>query len=157
MRKLLLAGAALAALAVVVPARADPILLRIDGTCAKAVILNEPRNVDECQSYVIQQALPNGRIGFMFTLAKGPAKTDKFLMISFFGDGANQVHLTADSVVQPFDTVLLNSGPPPMNSKAVAAGTCRYSNPYKPAAFLRCTGDSDEGSYDFAFTVTGVR
>ncbi len=148
---------AMAALLTASPAYADPPFVFIDGSCTNILVADEILTM-ECKPQVIQTAVPNGRIGFTFTISKGPAKNDRFMMISFFGDSRKQVHPTADSAVQPIDAVHIDNGPSSGLSpiKIPAVGSCQYTNPNKPPSSLKCSVKTEAGEFTGEFSITRI-
>ncbi len=148
-------AAALLAAALALPAHADPPFVAIDGACTRVVVLGTLMNEAECQSPLVQLVMPNGRIGFLFTLHKGPPPAP-FMLVSFFGDSRLQVHPTADTAVQPVDAVWLGTDLHD-NSRMPAVGSCHYANPAHPPASMRCSVETKGGLFVGEFTVTGIR
>ena len=76
-------------------------------------------------------------------------------VISFFGDGPKQLHIDADTAMQPIDHV--NFTFRGSTDQLVAAGSCRFSNPYKgKPARVSCTADTNQGKFAGEFISNGV-
>jgi hypothetical protein len=106
-----------------------------------------------CLNKVVNFEFPNGRLGFAFALKGDPTK--KTTVISFFGDGPKQLHIDTDNAVQPIDRV--NFTFQGSTDQLVAAGSCRFSNPYKgKPARISCTADTNHGKFAGEFISNGV-
>lgn len=156
MRKFLLAGAAIMSLATAVPAHAarqpDPLLVAMDGTCAKIKLFGHIGRDYSCQP-LAQLSLPNGRFGFVFTISKVGSPD---LTAAYFGFGPNQTHPSLGMVNQPIDTIIMQIGSEEKRSFTVV-GACRYPNATDPPFIVSCSAQHSLGAFDSEFTVTGIR
>jgi hypothetical protein len=128
-------------------------LATLTGRCTAITAMDVVTDPSLCVSRVVNVELPNGRLGFAFTLQrKGEPKPT---VISFFGDGPKQLHIDADTAMQPIDHV--NFTFQGSTDQLVAAGSCRFSNPYKgKPARVSCTADTNQGKFSGEFISNGV-
>jgi len=109
-------------------------------------------NPSVCSNKVLNVEFPNGRMGFAFTLQNSKGNPT---IVSFFGDGSKQLHIDADTAMQPIDHV--NFTFQGSTDRLVAAGSCRFSNPYKgKPAGVSCTADTNQGKFAGEFISNGV-
>jgi hypothetical protein len=136
-------------------ARADNLttLATLTGRCTAVMAMDVVTDPSLCLNKVVNIEFPNGRLGFAFTLQH---KVDpKPTIISFFGDGPKQLHIDADTAMQPIDHV--NFTFRGSTDQLVAAGSCRFSNPYKgKPARVSCTADTNQGNFAGEFISNGV-
>ena len=105
-----------------------------------------------CMDKVVNIEFPNGRIGFAFNLKR--RGQSQIVTISFFGDGEKQLHLNADTAMQPIDKVHFTFKG--STDDLVAAGSCRFSNPYKGVpAEISCIADTNQGKFIGEFISNG--
>jgi hypothetical protein len=125
----------------------------LTGKCTAVMAMDVATNPSLCLDKVVNIEFPNGRLGFAFTLQhKGDAKAT---VISFFGDGPKQLHIDADTAMQPIDHV--NFTFQGSTDRLVASGSCRFSNPYKgKPARVSCTADTNQGKFSGEFISNGV-
>ena len=125
----------------------------LTGRCTAVTAMDVSTAPTLCSNKLVNVEFPNGRVGFVFTLQRtGDVKPT---VISFFGNGSEQLHVDADTAVQPVDSVnftFRNS-----TDRLVAAGSCRFSNPYdgKPAR-VSCAADTNQGKFIGDFISNGV-
>ena len=136
-------------------ARADNLttLATLTGRCTAVMAMDVVTDPSLCLNKVVNVEFPNGRLGFAFTLQrKGDPKPT---VISFFGDGPKQLHIDADTAMQPIDHV--NFTFQGSTDQVVAAGSCRFSNPYKgKPARVSCTADTNRGKFAGEFISNSV-
>ncbi len=124
----------------------------VTGKCAKVMVMDIDSEPSLCSDKVTNAELPNGRLGFTFTMHHRGHPSVAF---SFFGNGVNQMHINADTAVQPIDHVNFTFGD--STDHLVAAGSCRFTNPYKGTpSVISCTADTDKGRFVGEFTTNGV-
>jgi hypothetical protein len=147
----------IATLAVGIPpaAFADKLtnLATLTGRCTAITAMDVVTDPSLCSNKVINVEFPNGRLGFAFSLQRkgDPNPT----VISFFGDGPKQLHIDADTAMQPIDHV--NFTFQGSTDQLVAAGSCRFSNPYKgKPARVSCTADTNRGKFAGEFISNGI-
>jgi hypothetical protein len=128
-------------------------LATLSGTCTSITAMDVVTDPSFCLNKIVNVEFPNNRLGFAFTLQrKGDLKP---AIISFFGDGPKQLHLDADTAMQPIDHV--NFTFQGSTDQLVAAGSCRFSNPYKgEPARVSCTADTNQGKFVGEFISNGV-
>ena len=74
----------------------------LTGTCIKVTAMNTPADPAKCSNKLANTEFSTGRIGFTFVIT---GKDGSVAVISFFGDGAKQIHTDKDHVTQPIDRV----------------------------------------------------
>jgi hypothetical protein len=134
--------AATLAMTVVQAASADnlTVMATLTGVCKNAMAMDVATDPGLCQDKVVNVEYPNGRIGFVFILQKKGSKD--VVVISFFGDGRQQLHLDPDTAMQPVDRVHFTFQG--STDDFVAAGSCRFGNPYKgKPSLVSCTADTN--------------
>jgi hypothetical protein len=128
-------------------------LATLTGKCTAITAMDVVSDPSLCINKVVNIEYPNGRIGFLFTMMK---KGDpKPVVVSFFGDGKNQLHIDADTAMQPIDRVHFTFQG--STDDLVVAGSCRFSNPYKGTpARVSCSVDSNQGKFAGDFVSNGT-
>lgn len=128
-------------------------LATLTGRCIALTAMDVVTDPSLCTNKVVNIEYPNGRIGFLFTMMK---KGDpKPLVVSFFGDGKNQLHIDADTAMQPIDRVHFTFQG--STDDLIVAGSCRFSNPYKGTpARVSCSVDSNQGKFAGDFVSNGI-
>jgi hypothetical protein len=143
------------AVAISVPALSDSLttLATLTGRCTAVTEMDVAIDPALCLNKVINVEFPNGRLGFVFSAQrKGDPKPT---VISFFGDGSKQLHIDADTAMQPVDHV--NFTFQGSTDQLLGAGSCRFSNPYKGSpARVSCAADTNQGRFAGEFISNGV-
>ena len=136
----------------VAPADNVTVTATLTGVCKNAMAMDVATDPGLCQNKVLNLEFPNGRIGFVFVLQKKGSKD--VVVISFFGDGRQQLHLNADTAMQPIDRVHFTFQG--STDDLVAAGSCRFTNPYKgKPSLVSCTADTNRGKFAGEFVSDG--
>jgi hypothetical protein len=105
-----------------------------------------------CSNKVVNIEFPNGRLGFMFSLNR---KGESPVIVSFFGSGEKQLHITKDIAMQPIDQVHFTFQK--STDDLAVAGSCRFSNPYKGVrSQITCSADSSQGKFVGEFISDGI-
>ncbi|HXC27773.1 MAG TPA: hypothetical protein VNV38_07440 [Stellaceae bacterium] len=123
------------------------------GKCTSATAMDVAMKSGPCTDKIIQVELPNQRLGFTFFLRREGEKNSG-TFFAFWGDGSKQLHLNPDTAMQPIDRVdFFFQG---STDHLVAAGSCRFSNPYKGVpAQVSCSADTNEGKFTGEFISDG--
>jgi hypothetical protein len=129
------------------------ILATLTGKCTSVTAMDVVTDPALCVPKMTNIEYPNGRLGFIFLMSR---KHDaRSVVISFFGDGEKQLHLDKDTAMQPIDRVHFTFQG--STDDFIAAGSCRFSNPYKNApAKVSCTADTNRGKFEGEFISNGV-
>src|SRR6185312_7837181 len=78
-------------------------MFSLAGKCLAVTAMDAVTDPSLCINKLVSIETTNGRLGFAFTLTrKGDSKP---VVISFFGDGAKELHLDKDTAMQPIDRV----------------------------------------------------
>jgi hypothetical protein len=88
------------------------VLGTLTGKCTSVTAMDVVADASICMDKVVNIEFPNGRIGFAFNLKR--RGESQIVTISFFGDGEKQLHLNADTAMQPIDKVHSLSRAAPM-------------------------------------------
>ena len=125
-------------------------LIRIStmtGICTRFVTGNKDHTSD-CKGAIINNEYNDGRTSFTFV-----SKGEPTFIITFSGDGRQQIHQGVDVAIQPVDVLIMSFGRDTGNMRSV--GNCRFSNPYKPAATVSCSADTPQGQFEANFESDG--
>jgi hypothetical protein len=130
------------------------VLGTLTGKCTSVTAMDVVADASICMDKVINIEFPNGRIGFAFNLKR--RGESQVVTISFFGDGEKQLHLNADTAMQPIDKVHFTFKG--STDDLVAAGSCRFSNPYKGVpAEISCIADTNQANSSASLSATDAR
>ena len=134
------------------PADNLKVIATLTGVCKNAMAMDVATDPALCQNKVVNFEFPNGRLGFVFVLQKKGSKD--VAVVSFFGHGKQQLHLNPDTAMQPIDRVHFTFEG--ATDDLVAAGSCRFSNPYKgKPSLISCTADTNKGKFAGEFVSDG--
>lgn len=127
-------------------------LAMLSGHCKNAMAMDVADDAQLCLHVVLKMELPNGRIGFMFTIPKENSRD--VVVFLFFGDVTKQLQLDSDTTLQPIDRV--HSSFQGNTDDLVATGSCRFTNPYKgKPSLVSCTADTNRGKFIGEFVSDG--
>lgn len=130
----------------------NTIIATLSGKCLKVIAMDVFVEQDNCIDKVMNIEYPNGRNGFKFILTSKNGSTS---VISFSGDGSNQVYKDKDHAKQLIDRVIFTFNGSTDDLKAV--GSCSFENPYlgKPVKIL-CSADTSQGKFSGEFISNGI-
>jgi hypothetical protein len=149
-RKILVIGAAIAALCTNANARNITSIVSLTGTCKKLVIATKTDASRRCVGKLMNVTYDDGRSGFLF-VARDIA------IVTFSGMGSAQVKVNQDEVIQPVDAViftLIGTGTGPNEVSAV--GSCRFTNPEQGRhSIVNCKATTENGQFVADFVSDG--
>jgi hypothetical protein len=123
----------------------------LSGTCVKAEAMGVVIDSANCLPQILNTEYRDDRNAFTFVTQRG----DGTIVISFSGNGGDQIHVDRDNVVQPIDKVVFTFQGSSDNLKA--RGTCSFSNPYKGTpSGISCHATTSTGSFSGEFISDGV-
>ena len=116
-------------------------LLGMPGKCEEIVLYGKSSK-KQCQS-LFNTVYKDGRSGFYFIADD--------MILTFSGDGDQQVRQGPDKSTQAIDLVLMNKpdkGPPERPDKMTAIGECSFENPFlgKPS-IVKCSAKTEKGIF----------
>ena len=124
-------------------------LMSISGTCENITLYgrHEERKCKGAMNILYK----DGRSGFYFV--------GDNMILTFSGDGDQQVRKGANNSTQSIDLVLLNNpqtGDPDKPEKLLAIGKCSFENPFlgKPT-LLQCSATTERGEFEATFMHDG--
>ena len=123
------------------------VIMSEQGTCQKLVVLSHDLT-QACHDTLLNTIYNKiGRTGFYFVSGNA--------VVTFSG-GGKQIKPNPDTAVQPLDRVVFNEGSGTGVGSFDAVGTCRYTNPYEPNAYVRCHAETEQGTFDALFLTNGA-
>ncbi|MBJ7408882.1 MAG: hypothetical protein JHD15_00735 [Phenylobacterium sp.] len=89
------------------------------------------------------------KVAFIFSVNGGA-------LLSFVGDGAQQVNPSPNTATQPVNEVVFSIGIEGVpDNRFQAAGTCKYGNAFAGVTQITCTASTDKGDFSARFTTSG--
>jgi hypothetical protein len=123
-------------------------MVTLQGTCKKLVIKGKMRTSD-CAGKLLNTEYSDGRLGFYFVMNDG-------MTLTFSTRGAEEVKADENTSIVPVDGLLV--GLKGQVDKIPAAGTCKFTNPYRGiAAPIECAADTALGRYEATFLSDGSK
>jgi hypothetical protein len=124
-------------------------LMALNGRCNKLIGFGMDVS-QQCDNKLAHMEYSDGRLLFTFTATKSASDVAVF---SFSGNGKQQTHQDADTVIQPIDHMLATFGGKTDTIKA--AGKCLFTNPYKGQAIINCSVETQAGQFAGNFLTDG--
>ena len=120
-------------------------LLGMPGKCEEIVLYGKSAK-KQCQS-LFNTVYKDGRSGFYFIAED--------MILTFSGNGDQQLRQGSDKSTQAIDLVLMNKpgkGPPERPEMITAIGECSFENPFlgKPT-IVKCSAKTEKGTFAGAF------
>jgi hypothetical protein len=122
----------------------------IQGRCTEMLAMG--RNFSAaCLGKVVNANNDRGEVAFIFTLKNGA-------IISFVGQGSDQVSTAAHQATQPVKEVMFSLGIQGVPDNHLhAAGTCKYGDAFAGVTHVTCAASTSEGAFSAKFTTNGQK
>lgn len=104
-----------------------------------------------CAGNVMNEQFNDGMESFGYII-RGRTEQDA-IIISFMGNGHQEVHMGVDHVTFPVDSVFVTSKN--IATSLAAVGTCSYGNPYSAPAPINCEAKTNQGEFKVRFETDG--